>query len=676
MPKPTRNIRQDLLVEITDRHPHRVHPKILNGLALEGHKLNILALGNCSDSGDQNRPIDGTSLNLKDYASAANTKIRELYPKFLFGFAKASGLMDLHRFDNRVSLFWFLPISEMSPLRNSLIDKLYKLVVTDMALSDRNYDSLILITDDPSIEDPVRQIAERRGVKVRKVIKVEEQGKNFLRGSMGLSIKWWTTFLIDILYWLLIKFFRIGQLETLPQSDKYAVGLTLFPVLWVTGQKLHEMNNRSVGDWPALLEEHGYVNTYLALPTLRINEYLKGGSNWRRRTQKNRIFLTHSLITLKELFKSYDRSRWGHKLQIWFESISNMKAEFDGIDINRLVQEEFNQELWQKELATCQYIMLAASKLINRLNGIKSSYLSFEFQPIEKAFVAGIKNTSSELLTVGLQTSFMGNGQLGYHFPAEYGISNNYPDSNAAPLPDLMATYGTQPFEMLRSNMGSDRVLMTGPIRYPYLQIPTTRDRSEAATRIKRRLGLGVDVIPIILALPSLDDEARTILDWAFQIGNEFTNIYYLVRFHYWAEIKKYMKQSAGLHMFDQYNIENGDLRELLLGSKMILTGTSSIGVEAMILGCMPLVYETGRQYDLGKMEEVAEGSFFFSTRSELKLAIDACLKNSDEFQKRMVSWPHILPRLCSPIDGKASQRLFNKISSNGMKPEVLLEAK
>jgi hypothetical protein len=271
-----------------------------------------------------------------------------------------------------------------------------------------------------------------------------------------------------------------------------------------------------------------------------------------------------------------------------------------------------------------------------------------------------VKLADPRLPVIGLQTSMIGSNHLGYRFlPEQLDITGGV-EPPYAPLPDYIATYGTAAHEMLVKLLGRERVLPVGPVRYPYLRAASERERGLAEKKLKQQLDLGREVVPILLALTSLRAESENVLNWALNVGRDHPGLFFLVRFHYWVDLSDELRARAAQSGFSRYVIADGDLHQQLLASRLMITGTSSIGVEAMVSGCMPVVYRSNGSFEYGPVGDVPDGVYFFSNQAELEASIQEGLQGRAGYRSRKARWPTLLERHCYKLDGKSSTRLYN----------------
>lgn len=651
----------ELIVEILDQVHKWGRSEYIQFIKSQGRKVRVLSLGDSIPPKDNS---DGIWLDIKEISDAVSEKIRELYPRFLYETAKSTGLLDITVLDKKVSLYWLMPISEMSVLRNPLIDKLYALFVLKEVLQKNDYQKILLVTDDELLETPVREICQNFNVSLVEVKRIKHNKHSYYRSKFSLRTAWWRECLTALFYWLIFNLFNIGKPKLNISAD--VLGLTIFPTLW-GGNKQGVFENLAFGDFPAELRKHNKTLKYLAIPTIKPRNLIKEIKYWKKNSHENQISFTHALITLSELLSICFRSDWGKQLSDGIGKLSSLDLQIDSINVKALLIRELQHERWSQGLLQSFILAYASASIAEKLKKISLAIFAFEFQPIEKAFVTGVKSIKQNIPIIGLQTSLMGKSHLGYYFLPEPISQTNQLIPPFAPLPDYVAAYGETTYNLLMKKLGKDRVQLTGPVRYPYLKIDSQTERDKAEEKIKDRFNLNGETVLALLALPSLKEEALMILDWAFAITKSYPQLYFLVRFHYWAILNDELKNASQLHSVTNYQVVAGDLHELLLVSQFMVTGTSSVGIEAMVSGCMPISYKPTRRYDFGRIQDVEEGAFLYTNQSELQKAINECITQSDVFAEKKSKWEKNLQKLCAPLDGKASSRLYNWLDTKNV---------
>jgi hypothetical protein len=394
---------------------------------------------------------------------------------------------------------------------------------------------------------------------------------------------------------------------------------------------------------------------------MRLRDLLRSLNHWSAVAARNRITFVHSNVGFMDLLRAYRRTHWGIRLESSLQKMRRGSFQFERIDVTEMLHRELEKEAWDLTIPQCLLLARAAQSLCARKrSSITSAMHAFEFQPVEKAFMAGVKLAHAGLPVIGLQTSLIGKSHLGYRFLPEQVTHAGGILPPDAPVPDYVATYGSVAYSMLEKPLGRKRVLKTGPVRYPYLRAATHRERKVAEANLGQRLYPSRNLIPVLLALTSLREESETIMNWALKIGQFQPALFFLVRFHYWADFSYELQDRASQIGLSRYTIDQGDLHEQLLTCRLMITGTSSIGVEAMISGCMPIVYRPHGVYAYGPISDVAEGAYFFSNEAELEASVWEVLQDSRGYRSRKVRWPKLLERHCYKLDGKSSARLYN----------------
>jgi hypothetical protein len=393
---------------------------------------------------------------------------------------------------------------------------------------------------------------------------------------------------------------------------------------------------------------------------MKLRDLIFSLKHWRAAATGNRMAFVHSYVRFVEVLRAYLRTGWGSQLADSLQKIRQGSFQFDHIDVTELLHRELVQEAWNTTIPQSILLAKATQAVCTRARTFTCALHAFEFQPVEKAFTLGVKLTDSRLPVIGLQTSLIGKNHLGYRFLPEHvrtytgGIQSSH-----APLPDYVATYGTSAHNMLEKLLGRKRVTITGPVRYPYLRVASDRERRTAEANLQQRLNLEHETVPVLLALTSLWGESETIMNWALSLGQEHPGLFFLVRFHYWADLSGKLQARAEQIGFSRYAMAQENLHQQLLACRLMITGTSSIGVEAMVSGCMPVVYRSNGMYAYGPVYDVADGVYFFNNEKELDASIQEGLQEGRGYRSRKERWPGLLERHCHKLDGRSSSRLY-----------------
>lgn len=605
----------------------------------------------------------------KSYAAEAHRRVREEYPSFLHDFARRRGLLNLWSWKDHLGVWWMTPISEMSSFRTPLIDILYQLAVIDQVLAERKPERITLLTDDPLLVPAVRQVAQRHGARLEGVIELARRLTVRRRLGQWPSLRraWFCN--RWVLLWVILRLTRVGRFESAvgdPSGRRWALLCTLFPSMWEPGADPDSLSNRSFGDWPKRLEDEGHLAVYGAMTMASPGRILLQSLRLRRLLATNRIVLLESLLPFRTLLACCLGSGWIRAYRRWRRQHPAPTASCNGNEIGPLLLREIDRDLQSPEVAFNLCVAEGVYRLVKRLGSVASVTYPFEYQPLEKAFSAGVRLAGSRAPVVGFQTGLTGKNHLGYRFPSEQVRQNGrQADPTIACLPDVIVVNGSTTLEALRERVGSDRLVLSGPVRLGYLR-SLVEEKQQRIASLRERHSLSDAAFPAVIATSIVHDEALAMLELAFRAGKGLEEIVFLVKDHPLYPIPEAVRDVATRHGFGRYRYCTGRPADLLLLSKVALTGCTSVGVEAIALGCMPIVYADSCRYDLGPLRDVEDAAFFFEDLESLRWALRECMSGGEEFQRRRARWPEALKALLDLSGGDPSSRLLASLKGRG----------
>ena len=103
----------------------------------------------------------------------------------------------------------------------------------------------------------------------------------------------------------------------------------------------------------------------------------------------------------------------------------------------------------------------------------------------------------------------------------------------------------------------------------------------------------------------------------------------------------------------------DADLYKLIQFAPVMITGGSSICLEALALGTMPVVYVTPGEMSFNPALEVPQAVFLWHTVQELKCALRSCIDKDADYEARRKAWPKAVAAQLFKLDGRANERLF-----------------
>ena len=100
---------------------------------------------------------------------------------------------------------------------------------------------------------------------------------------------------------------------------------------------------------------------------------------------------------------------------------------------------------------------------------------------------------------------------MGFSFPVEEVKEGRSLDLKS-PVPDILAAYGELPYKVFAERLGSDRVCLSGPVRYSHLQNDGSRTAGLGSVE-----GAAESSIFILVASSIAREESLPLLEGAFK---------------------------------------------------------------------------------------------------------------------------------------------------------------
>lgn len=575
---------------------------------------------------------------------SANARVRDQFPRWLWGWISRSGALTLAEWPGPISWWWYTPLSEMSPHRSQIIKELYWLALLAEVLRVGTFDHVHWCGDDRDLANAARQVADRQGVRFTMSLSrsVERQFR-FFRGIAGRASR----FFRDISLWVVL---RLGGFQSVDGIANASVLLfSRFPVLWYEAAA-ERWRERMYGSWPEFLEQRGfkpaYVATYSASPMFLI----KNLRATRTRCHTLGVALLEAYGSLASLIAAHADMVWWFKYWRWRRTVT--VPFFDGIDVRALALRELDHNVLDVELVADRVIASALRKFVGLLSDAVCICLPFEYQPLERAVWAGV--SERRLPVIGLQTGLFTSNQMGFIFPAEQ-VRRIYGDPHKSPLPDLIAAYGDIAYDAFVNRLGPQRVCLSGGVRYA----PSTGLKNEGR-QLLRAVGVP-DTAPIMLVTVPFDrDEALMTIQSALSVAARNSSIWVLVKFHYHQPLQtETAVQAEHLHLSSRVRIVDAALSSLLSVATGLVTGGGSTSIEGVAAGCMPLVYLPTSSVSASPALEVPDAVFFWKNEEELQTAWQSVLARDEEYTNRQRAWPNAIAGHFHRIDDLANERLF-----------------
>jgi hypothetical protein len=219
-------------------------------------------------------------------------------------------------------------------------------------------------------------------------------------------------------------------------------------------------------------------------------------------------------------------------------------------------------------------------------------------------------------------------------------------------LPDLVCAFGRLPHRVFSDGLGGSRVGLIGGIRYSFGGAVAARRESEP--------------VEVLVATSSGESEAVGLIHaasivMANRVGTVVFKFHPLLPLD--AEVRRIAKDYPSLN----YRITDEPISELLDSAALMICGGTSAAMEAVVAGCMPLVFRPIGELAANPMLHVPAAAFLWTTIDELQAAIDSCLQRDDAYEERKAAWPAAVSEHLYKADGLTNQRLYEFMVERGV---------
>ena len=604
------------------------------------------------------QPGDVAPARLAEISDLAMADIRAEFPSWLWQWAQSSGALGLQTFDGPISWWWYAPASEMSPMRSSFIREIYWLVLLRTLIETHQATRVTWVGDDPRVAAAARSVAAAAGAAF-----------NDLPAPVGWRGAWlWDVgrriraFLRHAGICWMLKAFRVGA--DVPESTDVVL-YSRFPVLWDLRDGVWQ--ERMFGSWPDHLAANGLSVSYAAVYTGTAGSLIANRLALREWCSRQRVVLAESLVSMSQVAASYLDPRLVWRYWRWRSNRRHDALSFSGIGVTDLFWRELDKNVLSPEIPYDRLLADAVRATLGAMPGARMVCLPFEYQPMERAVTVAAHQ--HHVAVVGLQTGVYTSNQMGFTFPAQQ-VRSNPDDASRAPLPDVLAAYGALPYEKFAERLGPQRVCLTGPLRYARLVERRRRSRQNA----RAAFGLPADSTIVLVPTSALRDESLLMLEATFAAVRDYPDMFAALKFHYHRPLDHEVERFAQQYGVRRYRIVDAPLEELIPAADSMVTGSSSVAVEAVAQGCTPLVFRTFGELSPNPMFETPDAAFFWYDAPTLREALDSVRAEDAHCQIRRDAADALLRAQFAPLDPSMNNRLFEFLQERALLPAASKE--
>jgi surface carbohydrate biosynthesis protein (TIGR04326 family) len=432
---------------------------------------------------------------------------------------------------------------------------------------------------------------------------------------------------------------------------------TRYPVLWEhLGDRARE---RNFGTFPDYLAEQGFGVVYPAVLSANWAGTRPNVDAFRSEARRLGVVFLEPLLSLWEFLRVYLDVSHAFGYLRWRWRRAGEPVCFDGLDVRELVLRELDPGfLYGSELLT-NHARAYAFRRFCRTYRPRVIFHPFEYQPMERALWAGVRAGESGTTIVGTQSGMFSSNWLGWVYaPGEAATPGAVPGRYQSALPDYVVAYGTLSHAALSHQCHSDRVLLPGAIRYPEIQAQWSDGSS---------LPDLPDGTRILVACSASREETVLLLRAAADLARAKPETFLLLKFHFHNPMHADWESLAKTFGLTRFRICDTDLATLLKESRAVVLGSSSVVVEAIALGCMPVVFQPPDRYSYSPALDIREAVFLCSDLSTVARALKECIEQTDGYWDRRRAWPQALERMAFRLEGRQDERLRAQLRERGV---------
>ncbi|MBV9465797.1 MAG: hypothetical protein JO206_07105 [Solirubrobacterales bacterium] len=590
---------------------------------------------------------------LLELADQVGDALRERYPGWLWRWTTNSGALALTSFPGSVSWWWYTPISEKSCLRSGLIQELYWLsLLRALLAAHADVGCVEWRGSDRPLAAAARAVASAAGREF-----VAPSGRppatRGLRARLRRRRSLTRLILRRLAYsgyaatrWLLYRLLVVPRDTRVPPAPD-VVFYTRFPRVWDRhGTRWRE---RMFGTLPEYLTAQGHRLLYLASPYGSLRRLLSERREWRRLAAELPICHLEAALRPAELWRCHATAGLFVRYIAFKRRRRHEPVRWEGVDVAELLWRELDASVWSPELPANLVISRSLSARLRSLPTVRSVFVSFEYQPSERA-VAVAAHSRPEITVVGTQAGIYTANQMGWNFYRPE-LEQALAPGQRHHLPDLICAYGELPRGVFARGLGERRVAAVGGIRYSFTQ---AHERPEPSGNA------------VLVATPSARSEAIRLIESLGPALAEMPEVVVSFKFHPLLPLPAAVARLRQRYPQLRVRITDEPVAELLPEAAVMICGATSTAMEAIVHGCMPLVYRAAGELAPNPMLHVPDAAFSWSTAAELRSSIASCIRADERYRARVEAWPRAIAAHLYRIDQLTNRRLYRFVSERG----------
>jgi len=552
--------------------------------------------------------------------------------------------------------WWFLRTSEKNPIRDPLIDQLYRLAVVRSVSGASVYDEVWIAVE----EVPLRNVlASSCGEETEVVVLTTTRRQHKWWWDKFPLVRYWIHAVRTLLDYLLVRLFLAWPVSTSPKATGGGVlFFTMYPHWWLSpfSQDAQERFFAAPAGVPG-----GQYLTWFVWPR----------QLWRNRHRVREAIGRHGMVPFQPYLRirqaSCVLSPWtfARIVRFHWRMRGALTMDFHGFEVGGLIAEDVSRSLTGSEFFVNTLLNKAARNL-GRTSDARAFVFRMEAQVDENALLMGV---GDQISTVGFLHSPIIDHALPLHFaPGEMAERlRGHVASRVRPLPHGVLVCGPGVERRLSAEgFPGDRIALCGPQRHQSLMDRLREAEGREVARLE--LGLPAEAPIVVVALALLENETealfRALMDALADGAIKGLRVIIKAHPNKLADEDALGEALAAMGPEKASVIPPGsDIYHYLTAADALVCIGSWIAFDAMALGVMPIVFEDPATFAATSMVSYEEGLFVARNGKELRTALADTMSDSEEARHKREVWSEMLSEVFGNLTRPLDEQLGDGLS-------------
>jgi len=580
---------------------------------------------------------DVSLLDVEPWSDGVSQAVREFLIPLIYDMPETQGpdgcaLADVLARPDGGNDWWYLEVSEKSPLRGSFVRSLYHLGLMQQAVTSTPYVRVVWQVSDARLRAAFLSAADAP------VVDVPASPRYELAGSQ--SWRYWAQAVRASVEVLGIRL--IARLAKWPEQTRTGAAqiFTLYPHWWLrpyTGQDTDRFFPKIDTDRADLPID------YLTWWSGGLGEAWRSRHDARAVLIRERMTLLQRHVPLRVLMHLYS-PRMFARLQRFRRRVARSPwPRFYGCDVRTLLDREIDRSIGSGELALDRMVEAAVSAVLTARPS-QALLFRFEGQPLDRALTIAARGRTRAIGYWHSAIALCPNYLPFWFVPGALRPAAAFGRIAPMPMPDAMlVTEQICEGTLTRQGFPAGRVARCGPVRHVEALLVANRGVTRAQWRQKHELPQDGTVLFVATSVVATD--AMAMVTAVAAVLDDVPVRCVLVRVHpamavpdhVWSALERVVGPSNVRRVSSSEH-----LYELMAAADVVVTGGSTLAFEAMALGVMPVLFESSGDFSASAFGPFSHACFVVRNTATLSAALSAVVHRTPEWAHRVAEWPQL----------------------------------